>query len=50
MCLPLAEEHRVSLSPTKRKIVDSIKAIRTVCEVPLIAVNVFFIIYELLLG
>lgn len=50
ICLPLSEEHRATLSPTKRKVVDSIKTIRTVCEVPLIALNVFFIVYEILLG
>ena len=50
VCLPLSEDHRATLSPTKRKIVDSIKTIRTVCEVPLIALNIFFIFYEILLG
>lgn len=50
ICLPLDEEHRNMLSPAKRKIVDSIKTIRTVCELPLIALNIFFIIYEMLLG
>jgi hypothetical protein len=50
ICLPLGEQHRNMLSPAKRKIVDLIKAVRTVCELPLIALNIFFIIYEILLG
>lgn len=50
VCLPLSPEHRSRLGPGARKIVEFINAIRTVFELPLIALNVFFIVYELLLG
>jgi len=44
--LPLRTEHRSYLSPANRKIVEMISIVRTL-ELPLIAVNILFIIYEL---
>ena len=50
VCLPLQEEHRATLSPTKRKLVDFIRTTRAVCESPLIVLNILFVLYEILLG
>lgn len=44
--LPLRKEHRSVLSPTCIKIVEVIAVVRTL-EVPLIAANILFMVYEL---
>ncbi|ELA48197.1 hypothetical protein VCUG_00238 [Vavraia culicis subsp. floridensis] len=48
--LPLQPEYRSNLSKTRQKIVDLIKAVRTVCSIPLIFLNVLGIVYEIFLG
>lgn len=50
VCLPLSSEHRSYLDKRLSKVVDFLNAVRTVFEIPLIALNIFFIVYELLLG
>lgn len=50
VCLPLSSEYRNHLGSGAKKVVEFINAIRTVFEIPLIAFNIFFIAYELLLG
>lgn len=48
--LPLAPECRGSLGPGRRKVVDLLRAIRTVMRIPLIILNVMCIVYEVVLG
>ncbi|KAI4292701.1 immediate early response 3-interacting protein 1 [Pancytospora philotis] len=48
--LPLAPECRASLGPQRQKVVDIVNTIRTVFELPLIAINILCIVYEVFLG
>ncbi|KRH94506.1 hypothetical protein M153_235000268 [Pseudoloma neurophilia] len=48
--LPLEYTHRTKLTQFQCKIIDVIKAIRTVCGIPLIIMNILGIIYEIFLG
>lgn len=48
--LPLSPEARGVLGPGRRKVVDLIRAIRTVMKIPLIALNTACITYEIFLG
>lgn len=48
--LPLDIKHRNRIPKTQQKIVEIIKAIRTVCGLPLIAINLLCIVYEIFLG
>lgn len=48
--LPLKQEAKSCLGPTRSKIVDLIKAVRTVVGLPLIGINLVCIIYEIFLG
>ncbi|ELA41891.1 uncharacterized protein VICG_01075 [Vittaforma corneae ATCC 50505] len=44
--LSLRKEHRSALHPTNRKIVEVIAMVKTL-EIPLVAANILFMIYEL---
>lgn len=44
--LPLSTEHRQLLPPASKKVVEIISIVRAL-ELPLIALNILFIIYEL---
>lgn len=48
--LPLSAEASRSLGPGRKKLVDLIKAVRTVVRIPLIAANTTCILYEAFLG
>lgn len=48
--LPLSAEHRAYIGPRRQKIVDIINTVRTVFELPLIIINLVYIIYEIFLG
>ena len=48
--LPLASEHRQRLSPSRQRIAETISATRMVFEVPLIVINICYILYEVFLG
>ncbi|KAI5168416.1 immediate early response 3-interacting protein 1 [Pancytospora epiphaga] len=48
--LPLAPECRLRISPERQKIVDIINGLRAVFEFPLLALNLFCILYEICLG
>ena len=48
--LPLAQEHRVYLTPGRQKVVDMINTTRTVFEIPLMGINILCIVYEVFLG
>ncbi|TBU12554.1 putative Yos1-like protein transport protein [Hamiltosporidium tvaerminnensis] len=48
--LPLKPEARGSLSGTRRKIVDLLRASRTLLRIPLIFINLLCILYEVFLG
>lgn len=44
--LPLSKIHRSSLPPANQKIVEIISILRTL-ELPLIVVNILFVVYEM---
>ncbi|ORD94268.1 hypothetical protein ECANGB1_2795 [Enterospora canceri] len=48
--LPLDKEHRATLSPIRRRLVEMIVGVRTVVEFPLLFLNCLYIIYELFMG
>ncbi|AHL30150.1 Yos1-like protein [Encephalitozoon intestinalis ATCC 50506] len=48
--LPLSPEARGILGPSRKKVVDLIRAIKTVMKIPLIVLNIMCITYEVFLG
>ncbi|CCI73978.1 ECU09_0925 [Encephalitozoon cuniculi GB-M1] len=48
--LPLSPEARNALGPTRKKMVDLIRAVRTVMKIPLVVLNIVFIAYEAFFG
>lgn len=48
--LPLSPESRNILGPGRKKLVDLLRAIRVVMVIPLILLNIVFMLYELFLG
>lgn len=48
--LPLEHTHGTKLTGSQYKMIELLKAIRTVCGIPLIALNILGITYEIFFG